>query len=297
MDVKTIMESFSKQHTLANEVSEVFSQFVWENPQKALDELFNWYDNALNKAYTDKEGNNARYFVEAIAGGPHEAIPAALYNSVGAIYPFLDRKTKNTALHKILNILDGINSQYVQLSHTSYIREPLLLSDISTVRPIYWPGLDEGKRKINECKVFPDFKIKYMHNGFFKKEMVDSDFIIAYSLLRNDLLEWGDAFVEVVNPSFLDRVLEGIITMCLTLNYNVLGLTKEELNGVDQKKLHDKIHARIEKEKKNIKNILPKTLDKKIDEIIEKADRPNIFDFVSNRAYQVEYIIAHILEK
>jgi len=296
MDLEGINESFSKHYAIANEVSQTFSEYVWDNPRKALDELFDWYNNALDKAYTDKKGNNVRGFIEAVAGGPHEAVPAALYNSVGAIYPILDREMKDVALRRVLGILDGINNLYVQLSHTPYIKEPLLLADIATVRGLYWPGLDEGKRRIDDEIMFADFQHKYLNNGYFKKGTVDSDFIVAYSLLRNDISDWGEPFAQAANPSFLERVLKGALTMRVSLDHNILGLTDEELGGADRDRLNKRARERMAEGKQRLKTLFPRSVHRRLDQLSENNDWPNIFDFTDHRSYHIERVVAHLLE-
>jgi hypothetical protein len=183
----------------------------------------------LNQAYTDKKGVNNRAFVEAIAGGPYEEIPWAIYNSVGTAYPYFTRKQKNDALSQILRILDVRN--YLEVNgdrgagHTTGIREPLLLTDICSIRPIYWPGTEEGIWLMKQFQSFSDFKEALMHpDGVFKhlgkahvsdKKItgVNSDFVVAYALLRMDIGEWQSEFIKAANPAFLDRTIQGLVNM------------------------------------------------------------------------------------
>jgi hypothetical protein len=193
---------------------EPLSQMLKDNPDKAIDMIFNVYNKALNDAYTDDEGKNIRGFVEAIAGGPHEAVPSAVYNVVGEVYPYLERPQKDRALRKVLDCMDGINSAYVQISHTPYIREPLLLSDIQIVRWIYWPGLHDEKHLWKDKNDFFEIKDKLIdENGMFRRNIVRSDFLVAYALLRKRTGNFGEEYARASNPEFLERVMKGIVAM------------------------------------------------------------------------------------
>ncbi|MFH1503249.1 MAG: hypothetical protein ABIE36_01170 [Candidatus Diapherotrites archaeon] len=281
-----MMNGFRKHHNLSKEVSENFSQVLWENPEQALNSLFDWYNESLDRAYTNsKTGENYRDFVEMVAGGPHEAIPSALYNSVGGIYPFLDRELKNKALSKTLGILDLQNYVNVQISHTPYIKEPLLLSDITIARGLYWPGMDEGKNRIKKFESFFDFKFEYMtKEGFFKKDLIDSDFIVAYSLLWKDFCNWGEEYLEVANPSFLERVLKGIVGMNFASSFKLKNLSEEEIKGINSKaeeesyysrikgKLDGILEKKISNRTKRLRELLPVSLYEKIDNKIMGQD-------------------------
>ena len=283
---ENVKNTLKNYYFLAEDYSEKFSQLLWENPKKALDEFFNIYDEALNKSYTNpKTGENSRFFIEATCGGPHEAIPSALYNSVGTIYPILDRETKNYALKNILGILDSIRSDYVQISHTSCIHEPLLLSDIAIARPIYWPGLDEGKFLINKSKIFPDFKVEFMDDqGFFKKNKVNSDFIVGYSLLRSDFCNWGEDYINIANPNFLDRTLKGIVSMRFSHFFSLKNLSEEEIEGINKEaedsnfysnikdKFNGSLDLGISNGEKRLKELLPSSLHSKVKELILERD-------------------------
>lgn len=209
---KQIQKAFDKQEISAFVNVNPFSEMIKDNPDKAIDLIFQVYNNALDEVYTT-EGKNMRAFVESHAGGPHEAIPSAIYNSVGTVYPYLERTQKNKALKQVLNILDGQNYQYVQISHTPYIREPLLLSDICVCRCLYWPGLDDGIRKIRAYNNFKEFKEDNMNNGLFKREKVRSDFILATTVMHKMYSSWGEEFVKEIEPNFLSRVYKGIVAI------------------------------------------------------------------------------------
>jgi hypothetical protein len=301
-----LKKSLMKHHLISEDVSEKFSQLIWENPEKALKGLIEWYNNSLNKAYTDSNtGENYRYFVESIAGGPHEAIPSALYNCIGEIYPFLDRDIKNKSLGSILSILDFENSENVQISHTYNIREPLLLADISIVRPIYWPGMDEGANLIKKYNnLFCDFKNEVIDdNGFFNKRAVHSDFIVAYSILRNDFCNWGKDYLKVVNPTFLERVLQGIVGMRFAFDFRLKNLSDEEKKGINykaedlnfcsknEKKINETIENNILEGKNRLKQLLPLQVHNSINEKINKKEWVDPFLFLEHKDYILKRVI------
>jgi hypothetical protein len=167
------------------------------------------YDGAVNSAYGDSLS-----IVNAMCGGPVETIPSAVYNAVGLAYPFLTRQQRDKGLRGVLNVLDGINSRYIQISHTPFIHEPLLITDITQCRPQYWPGLDEGHLVLKDHLSFDSFASAHMDkNGLLDPRTVNSSFIVAYSLLRSDFCSFGEDFLRAVNKSFLERVLKGIVTL------------------------------------------------------------------------------------
>jgi hypothetical protein len=296
---KKIETAFSIYHKISKEVLDNFSQLLWMNPEKALDQLISIYDNSLDKVYSDENGKNNRCFVEMICGGPHEAIPSAVYNSVGTIYPFLDRKIKDNALKKILSILDGIRYDYVQFSHISYIKEPTLTSDITISRPLYWPGMGEGENLIKKYNnLFCDFKSEGIDkNGIFNQEIVDSDFIVAYSFLRNDFCNWGEEYVKIANTKFLERTINGIIGMRFAKYFRLKSLSEEEKEVINheaqdpnfysknEEKLNEILEKRISDEETRLKELLPKSLHGKIEEKILQKDWVDPFLFLDHKSY------------
>ena len=88
---------------------------------------------------------NKKY--ERVQGIGDDFIPDCnLYNAVGSIYPLLDRKQKDEVIKAHLNHFDRLNYLYVNINHTPNIREPLLLTDITLARPLYWPGLKDEEQ-------------------------------------------------------------------------------------------------------------------------------------------------------
>ncbi len=217
-----------------------------KNPDEGIKQIRKAYDSGLDYAYTSN-GKNNRAFVEAIAGGPHEAVPAAVYNVVGKVYPRLTKEQKYAALEKIIGIMDGFNSEDVQTSHTSNIHEPLLLSDIVIARWIYWPGLYEGKQLIKKYGEYSRFEKEMMdESGLFKDGSVRSEFLTAVALLRSDMCNWGEDYACSANPLFLERVLKGIVGMRFAVPNKLRGYSDEQ--GVARLKelLPANVHERLE---------------------------------------------------
>ncbi len=175
-----------------------------------------------------------------------------LYNAVGAIYPLLNRKQKNNAIKAHLNQFDVVNYSSVNTNHSPYIREPLLLADIAIARHLYWPGLYEEEQLWKGKESFTRLQEDIMkENGLFDKTKVKSDFLVAYALMRNDFTNFGDDYVKIANPDFLDRVIKGIVALRFFERK-----TKEEIN----------------KGRKRLYELLPKAVHDKIEPLRKKAD-------------------------
>ena len=220
-----------------------------DNPNQAIDLISETYNKALDDAYTSEDGVNQRAFVQAIAGGPYEAIPWALYNAVGRAYPYLEREQKDRALSEILGILDTRN--YIEVNggrgagHTTGIREPLLLSDITLARPLYWPGLHDEEHLWRDKDSFYDLQSEIIdEEGMFNPRKVNSDFLVAYAILRNDFTPFGEEYVRVANSNFLNRVLKGIVARRFAF------IREEEKVGPGIKRLQEllpeSVHEKLE---------------------------------------------------
>ena len=221
-------------NTLHHEVAifgriEPFANLLKKDPDKAIEMIPDVYNGALNEAYSE-DGENLRSSMKANTGVTFEAIPWALYNAVGSAYPNLSREQKDRAVKKIGSILCELNSDEIDgkgrmksLGQMTGIKEPLLLSDIVIRNPRYWPGLREGKKKIKRHSSFPEFRRELIdENGMFKpnkkgysisETSVNSDFLVAYALLRSDLCDWGEQYVKTANPEFLERTFKAIIAL------------------------------------------------------------------------------------
>lgn len=137
-----------------------------------------------------------------------------LYNAVGAIYPALPREQQDAALRAVLSQLDCVNTRYVQINHTPYIREPLLHADLWVVRVVYWSGLGEGEAKIAKHGDFDDFQSSLMSaNGMFRRDKVNSDFCVAYAALSSDMFKHSQEYARAAHQGFLERVVKGAVNM------------------------------------------------------------------------------------
>ncbi|OGJ18540.1 hypothetical protein A3K73_05005 [Candidatus Pacearchaeota archaeon RBG_13_36_9] len=215
---KEVQRAFDTHEAAAFAYVSSLADTLMDAPDKGIDLIVKTYNQALNDAYTNERGVNNRAFVQAMAGGPHEAVPWAVYNAVGTVYPYLDRKQKNRALGEILRILDTRNYAEVNggngVGHTTGIREPLLLSDIVIARWLYWPGLHDEEHLWKDKACFCDFQAETMDKeGMFYPTRVNSDFLVAYALLRKDFTPFGEEYAQAANPAFLERALKGIVAM------------------------------------------------------------------------------------
>jgi hypothetical protein len=151
-----------------------------------------------------------------------------LYNSIGVIYPQLNKQQKKIVVLAHLRQFKPIEQQYVNHNHTRFIREPLLLADISAAsKSHYWPGFGNESNLWEDEKSFSDLENEIMENGLFKTNKVKSDFLAAYGLLCSDVSKFGGDFIKAAQPEFLNRVLEGIVTVTIDGNRNRRFITKE----------------------------------------------------------------------
>ncbi|MFA5724276.1 MAG: hypothetical protein WC979_08525 [Candidatus Pacearchaeota archaeon] len=224
---------------------EPLAQMLKDSPDKAINMIFDVYNRALDAAYTNEEGKNLRAFIEATAGGPHEMVPSAIYNAVGEVYPYLERPQKNRALIKVLDCMDKINYAYVQISHTPFIREPLLLSDIKITRWLYWPGLHDEENLWKGKQSFYEIHKEIMdENGMFRKNIVKSDFLVACALLRKDFCSFGNEYAEAANPQFLERVIKGIVAIRFAHTKTTEDVSRGKARL--EELLPESLHSRIE---------------------------------------------------
>jgi hypothetical protein len=287
MDDKEICRIRNSIHRMFRELDE--SARAWSNslltalkkdPNEGIKLIFRSYGQAVEDVY-GKDPNVSSGYILAMAGGPHEAIPRSIANSVGAVYPYLTRDQKDLALQQLLNIFDRQNWIQVQRipGYTPGIREPTLLADIAIARPIYWPGLDHQNQKLvtgsvkvdgddspvrgkGKFKTFREFRDACIDNdGIFKSETVESDFIIAYSILRSDFSDWGDEYCLAADQEFLDRVMRGIVAMRFA------------------PRRFDKSPRDIEQGTKRLEELLPRFLHNKVEPIRLQADWADVKKF------------------
>ncbi len=175
-----------------------------------------------------------------------------LYNTVGAIYPLLDRRQRDEVIRAHLNQFDRLNYKAVNSNHTPYIREPLLLSDIIIARPFYWPGLKDEKHLWEGKTNFAELEREIMiGNGLFDPTKVRSDFLVSYALMRKDFTSFGENYVKSANPEFLNRVMKGIVALRFANATNV---------------------QEIEEGRKRLHELLPKSVHDRIEPLRQEAD-------------------------
>ena len=249
---KAVQRAFDTHEAAAFAHVSFLAEMLMDDPDKGIDLIVKTYNKGLDDAYTDERGVNNRALVQAECGGPHEAVPWAVYNAVGAVYPYLSREQKNRALKEIIfGILDLRNYIEVNCVHTPGIREPLLLSDIYIARPLYWPGLHDEERLWKDKTCFCDFQAETMdEDGMFYPTRVKSDFLVAHALLRKDFTSFGEEYAKAANPAFLERVLKGIVAMRFgrAKNQNEVRKGTKRLKELLPKIVHDRI-AEYKKQK------------------------------------------------
>lgn len=183
----------------------------------ALDVIYDVFEEALDQA----EGEGSHYL-----SAPYEEVPRAMMNAVGSVYPHLGREDRERAVGKILEFLDGKNYAYVNGAagpgYTTGIDDPLLLSDISIVRPFYWPGLEEGEQIVNQYsggeRLEQDENYEKLREDILDEKArvtgdVDSEFLVAYTLLRDDYSDFAQDFAQYLDSEFLNRTLRGITAL------------------------------------------------------------------------------------
>lgn len=165
-----------------------------------------------------------------------------LYNALGGIYSLLPRDVQDKALAAFLTQFDPVNYSRVQMNHTRFIREPLVLGDLCVVRRLYWPGLEEASELIKKLRDFSHFEKELIsEDGLFNPEKVKSDFCMAYAALRSDISLFGSDYATRCNSKFLDRVINSIVAMRFGRLNNDSDVTKghKRLRELLPKELHE----------------------------------------------------------
>jgi hypothetical protein len=145
-------------------------------------------------------------------------ITTLIYNSVDAVYPFLDGEGRVGALMGVLSILDMIRYDHVQYDYTSHTNSPELLADVTIARRIYWPTKEQAVETIAKAvSEAPDATAgeivdKWLDGqGNFKRD-VKGHFMMAYSLLRKDVCgnRLAHEYYKRADPDFVERTLRAI---------------------------------------------------------------------------------------
>ncbi|MFH1500904.1 MAG: hypothetical protein ABIE22_03070 [archaeon] len=234
----------AKQDIAALNHIEPLRQLIMTNPDKAIPKLGPAYKSAV------KEGAGGGYV--SMCGGPSEAFTKPIFHIVGAAYPYLTREQKDSSLRQVIDILNNYRYDIASLVHSPHIREPLLFSDVGICSPLYWPGLHGQERLWKDVEDFYELQEKIMtEEGMFRPEIVDSDFLVAYAILRTDFTPFGEQYIQAANPLFLERVIKGIVNL--------------RFGRSDTAK-------RIKKGEGRLREILPESLHDRITPIREEAD-------------------------
>lgn len=78
-----------------------------ENPDQGIKHIREFYKKCVKDAYTSDEGEDRSGYP---CGGPFEAMPRAICNAVGSVYPELTREQRDDALRQVVyGVLDGEN--------------------------------------------------------------------------------------------------------------------------------------------------------------------------------------------
>jgi len=217
----------------------------------------------VDKSFVDKAVRNFDFLIYKLEDGngdapefnynSHPSKNVCLYNSVGAIYPYLNNQQKKEVVEVHLKRFKIIEQSHVNHNHMRFIREPLLLADICAAsKSYYWPGFDNESDLWEDEKNFSYLEKEIMENGLFKTKKVKSDFLVAYGLLCADLSKFGEDYIKIVQPEFLDRVLEGIVTITVDGIRNKRHVAKEM--AALRKRLPKSTHEKLEEFKKMMFN-------------------------------------------
>ncbi|MFC1682302.1 hypothetical protein ACFL0X_01655 [Nanoarchaeota archaeon] len=175
-------------------------------------------------------------------------------NAVSAIYPLLARDQRDKVVEAYLDLFGGMRYDVANRDYSPKIREPQLLADITIEIPLYWPGLHDEEKLWKDKKNFVELQRDIMtEDVLFDPRKVRSDFLVAYALMRT---KFGDDYVKVANPNFLERVLKGIVAL------RFAGITDDDEIEKGRQRLHkllpEAVHDRIEPLRQEADWIIPK---------------------------------------
>jgi len=188
---------------------ETFLELVRADPERAIAELPKFIDGALSA------GKNL--FRGLGCGGPHEGVTTPFLNSIGLIYPALERDMREKALDKCFDFIDRQN-YFLAQRNVEKINEPWLVADIITNRWLYFCGFDEYASKLENMATSDDFEKEFVQDGRLD---CSSSFWLSFALARNDTCE-SDMIrtsFEERYPDLCDRTRDAIAAM---INYQAL---------------------------------------------------------------------------
>lgn len=268
--MRGIDEIFQKQGIAIDVFVGDLERRLKTDPRAAVKTLRSTFYHTLEEAH-DKEATGIdRSYANAMTGGPHEGVPRAWMNAVGAVYPLLPRDVRGEALAEIVGVLDHYRWNVVQTLYMPGVRDPQLVADIGIVRPLYWPGLDHQNQKLlAEFETFEQFRKTAMNaEGLFNPRVVESDAIVGTTILRSDMCKWGEEFVQATHPELTDRLTRGIVTWRFS--------PRPRREYSDQS---DCFWSDPAKGTARLKELLPRSLHDRIEPLRLQADWPDVTKF------------------
>lgn len=180
---------------------DVFRELVRTDPKKAVEEMPAFIERALST------GNN--FFSGMMCGGPHPGATAPFIDSIGLIYPTLDKENRIKALKNCLGFLDGLNYFNAQ-NNVEKVHEPWLVADIITNRRLYWCGYEEYSKKLKGIDSFKEFEENFMNEGRLN---CNSVFWLLFCLARKEHRKPKIMkALEDLFPELIDRTKDAIAT-------------------------------------------------------------------------------------
>lgn len=224
----------------AGVVVDEYLTLMSQNPKEAIRRMPKFIDRV-------RDVNPVRAY-EAMAGGPNQDWTGPLLDTLGIVYPQLEKDTREEGLRQCLNFLDGLNYVNSQ-DNVALINEPWLASDIVITRPLYWCGYKQYCDLAEQNKSWKDFSEKM--------NSARSAFWLAMAVTHPEYasLEVRDKFYKQF-PTLMDRTKDAIAAMVAVYGgrkakregFELAGCIDERLAKHDPM-LHDKIRVKIEEKK------------------------------------------------
>ena len=212
--VRALEQQLRRHHALGAQAAEAVRDAIWERPDEVPPLIGRLVEAVIDAGYLNADGTSNRAFVQAVAGGPYPGGALTIYNTLGGAYRYLTREQRDGILAAILGMLDRQNYLVVQEAWTPFLRDPLLLADIQIVRPLYWPGLDEGRGLIASASGHDSLMRMLLDDeGWFYPERVHSDYVVGYALLRSDFYPYGDDVAGRLNPQLRESIVHAVCAM------------------------------------------------------------------------------------
>jgi len=178
---------------------EVFLELAQNEPERAVKELPKYIEKVLNM--------NGGIFRGVNCGGPDPYTTAPLLNTIGLIYPYLDRSPREKALNNCLYFLDGLN-YFNSQNNVELIDEPWLITDIFINRQLYWPGYKVYVNRLKNILAWEQFENEFMREG---RLISKGAFFLSLTISRVEHCSENirRSFAEVF-PDLVDRTKDGI---------------------------------------------------------------------------------------